>query len=133
MIAVDSSVWIDFLTDRTTPQVNVLDHYLARNPSEIALVDIVLTEVLQGLPSHHVHRVESLLLDLDVLHLKWISDYRAAAGLYRAARESGVTIRGTIDCLIAAVCIREQATLLHTDVDFDRLAAISELSTIKVG
>jgi predicted nucleic acid-binding protein len=103
MIAVDSGMWIDFLTDRTTPQVNVLDHYLTRNPSEIALGDIVLTEVLQGLPSHHVHRVESLLP------------------------------RGTIDCLIAAVCIREQATLLHTDVDFDRLAAISELSTIKVG
>jgi predicted nucleic acid-binding protein len=133
MIVVDSSVWIDFLADRTTPQVNVLDGYLTRRPSEIALVDIVLTEILQGLPRQHVHRVESLLLDLDVLHLEWISDYRAAAGLYRAARESGVTIRGTIDCLIAAVCIREHATLLHTDADFDRLAAISELSTIRVG
>ncbi len=133
MIAVDSSVWIDFLTNPTTPQVNLLDGYLSHNPSEIALVDIVLTEVLQGLPRQHAHRIESLLLDLDVLHLKWISDYRAAAGLYRAARESGVTIRSTIDCLIAAVCIREQATLLHTDVDFDRLAALSELSTIHVG
>ncbi len=43
MIAVDSSVWIDFLADRTTPQVNLLDGYLSHNPSEIALVDIVLT------------------------------------------------------------------------------------------
>lgn len=133
MIAVDSSVWIDFLADRSTPHVKLLDGYLEYRPSEIALVDIVLTEVLQGLPEDHVHRVESVLLELEVLHLKWQSDYRAAAGLYRAARKAGKPVRGTIDCLIAAVCIREQATLLHADSDFDRLSEISELSTIKVG
>ncbi|HEX4700976.1 MAG TPA: PIN domain nuclease [Pseudonocardiaceae bacterium] len=133
MIAVDSSVWIDFLAGRPTPQVTVLEGYLSRNASEIAMVDIVLTEVLQGLPSGHVHRVEETLLDLDVLHLHWISDFRAAAGLYRAARKSGVTIRSTIDCLIAAVCIREDVTLLHNDIDFDRLADISQLSTLRAG
>jgi predicted nucleic acid-binding protein len=133
MIAVDSSVWIDFLADRTTPQVHLLEGFLARNASEIAMVDIVLTEVLQGLRSEAVQQVESTLLDLDVLHLRWISDFRAAAGLYRAARDSGVTIRSTIDCLIAAVCIREEVTLLHNDADFDRLAEISELSTVRVG
>lgn len=60
-------------------------------------------------------------------------DNRAAAGLHRAARESGVTIRGTVGCLIAAICIREGATLLHADADFDRLAEISELSTVRTG
>ncbi|HEY3610178.1 MAG TPA: PIN domain-containing protein [Pseudonocardiaceae bacterium] len=133
MIAVDSSVWIDFLAARPTPQARLLENYLTQKPSEIALVDIVLTEVLQGLPPDRVAQIESVLLDLEVLHLRWISDFRAAAGLYRAARKSGVTIRSTIDCLIAAVCIREQATLLHTDGDFDRLAELSELATIKVG
>jgi predicted nucleic acid-binding protein len=133
MIAVDTSVWIDFFADRPTPQVNLLDGYLTRFPGEIALVDVVLTEVLRGLKDKDVHRVESVLLDLDVLKLQWITDFRAAAGLYRAARQSGVTVRSTVDCLIAAVCIREDATLLHADVDFERLAGITHLSTIKVG
>jgi predicted nucleic acid-binding protein len=133
MIAVDSSVWIDFLAGRPTQQVALLDGWLADRPSEIALVDIVLTEVLQGLPAEDVQRVEETLLDLDVLHLHWLTDFRAAAGLRRAARESGAPVRSTIGCLIAAVCIRTDATLLHADTDFDRLAAISELSTIQVG
>jgi predicted nucleic acid-binding protein len=133
MIAVDTSVWIDFFADRPTPQVNLLDGYLTRFPGEIALVDVVLTEVLRGLKNKDVPRVESVLLDLDVLKLQWITDFRAAAGLYRAARQSGVTVRSTVDCLIAAVCIREDATLLHADVDFERLAGITHLSTIKVG
>ncbi|HEX5402439.1 MAG TPA: PIN domain nuclease [Pseudonocardiaceae bacterium] len=133
MIAVDSSVWIDFFAGRATPHVNLLDGYLERYASEIALVDIVLTEVSRGLNDRDVHRVEGLLLDLDVLRMQWISDFRAAAGLYRAARNSGVTIRSTVDCLIAAVCIRENVPLLHADADFDRLAEISELTTIRVG
>ena len=133
MIAVDTSVWIDFFADRPTPQVNLLDGYLTRFPGEIVLVDVVLTEVLRGLKDKDVPRVESVLLDLDVLKLQWITDFRAAAGLYRAARQSGVTVRSTVDCLIAAVCIREDATLLHADVDFERLAGITHLSTIKVG
>jgi hypothetical protein len=133
VIAVDSSVWIDFLGGRDTAHVNLLAGYLDRHASEVALVDVVLTEVLQGLPDEHVAKVEATLLELDVLRLEWIRDFRAAAGLYRAARKSGVTIRGTVDCLIAAVCIRENVPLLHADADFDRLAEISELTTIRVG
>ena len=133
MIAVDSSVWIDFFANRPTPHVSFLERYIRRNPSEIALVDIVLAEVLQGLGDDDVPRVESTLLDLDVLKMQWISDFRAAAGLYRCARKSGVTIRGTVDCLIAAVCIRENVPLLHADADFDRLAELTQLTTIRVG
>jgi predicted nucleic acid-binding protein len=132
VIAVDSSVWIDFLADRPTPQVKLLDGYLAHHASDIALVDIVLTEVSRGLREQDVQRVESMLLELDVLRIQWLSDFRAAAGLYRAAKQSGVTVRGTVDCLIAAVCIREGVPLLHRDAEFDRLADISELMTIRV-
>lgn len=133
MIAVDTSVWIDFIADRPTPHVEFLGSYLERNPSDVALVDIVLTEVLRGLADEAVPRIEAALLDLEVLRMQWISDFRAAAGLYRAARKSGVTIRGTVDCLIAAVCIRENVPLLHADADFDRLAELTQLTTIKIG
>ncbi len=132
MIAVDSSVWIDYLGARPTPQTLLLKGYLTRNPSEIVLVDIVLTEVLRGLREEDVRRIETALLELDVVRMQWVADFRAAAGLYRAARTAGFTIRGTVDCLVAAVCIREGVTLLHRDTDFDRLADISELSTIRV-
>jgi predicted nucleic acid-binding protein len=132
VIAVDTSVWIDFFADRPTPQAKLLDSYLAGRPSEVALVDIVLTEVLRGLADEDVPRVEATLLELDVLKMRWISDFRAAAGLYRCTRKSGVTIRSTVDCLIAAVCIREDVPLLHADVDFDRLSELTELSTVRV-
>lgn len=47
--------------------------------------------------------------------------------MYRAARVHGHTIRRTLDCLIASVCVREGAALLHADADFDRLALASAL------
>jgi predicted nucleic acid-binding protein len=131
VIAVDSSVWIDFLTDRPTPQVGVLESFLMRDPTEIALIDIVLTEVLRGLRDEEVARVESQLAELDVLRMQWMTDFQKAAALYRAARKSGVTIRSTVDCLIAAVCIRAGVPLLHSDVDFERLSDVSELATIR--
>ena len=57
---------------------------------------------------------------------------RSAAQLYRRARASGVTIRKTLDCLIAAPCIRTGAPFLHADADFDRLASCSGPSDIRV-
>jgi hypothetical protein len=133
MIAVDSSVWIDFIAGRPTPQSLYLKNHLMRSPSQIVLIDIVFAEVMRGLQEKDVARIESILLDLSVVRMEWVRDFRAAAGLYRAARKSGVTIRGTVDCLIAAVCIREGVSLLHADADFDRLSQMTELATIKVG
>lgn len=133
MIAVDSSVWIDFLSDRPTPQVALLESFLTHDPTEVALIDIVLTEVLRGLRDEEVSRVESQLVELDVLRMQWMTDFQAAAALYRTARKNGVTIRSTVDCLVAAVCIRSGVPLLHADVDFDRLSRISELATFRVG
>lgn len=133
MIAVDSSVWIDFLADRSTPQVAVLESYLMRDPSGVALIDVVLTEILRGLREDEVGRVESQLVELDVLRMEWMTDFQKAASLYRAARKKGVTIRSTVDCLIAAVCIRAGVPLLHCDADFNRIASFGELATINAG
>jgi predicted nucleic acid-binding protein len=62
-----------------------------------------------------------------MLRLQDLDDFRLAAELYRFARSKGVTIRKTLDCLIAAPCIRANASLLHADADFDRLATCSAL------
>jgi predicted nucleic acid-binding protein len=59
--------------------------------------------------------------------LETLDDFALAASLYRSARRAGVTIRKTLDCLIAAPCVRARAPLLHDDSDFDRLASCTPL------
>lgn len=122
MIAVDTSVWIDFFRGATTPAV---ERFVALidDDAGIAVTDVILTEILQGLRSGaDVRRVERRLPPFEVLRLEELDDYRRAARLSRGARRKGITIPRTLDYLIASVCIREDVTLLHADADFDRLA-----------
>lgn len=130
MIVVDTSVWIDFFRGVPTWPVDVLAESLDED-RPVALTDIVLTEILQGLPDDaEADRVESHLLAHPILTLAPLEDHRRAARLYRTCRRQGVTIRRTLDCLIASVCIREDVALLHADADFDRLAAHTELQVV---
>jgi predicted nucleic acid-binding protein len=134
VIAVDTSVWIDWFAGHKTPQVDYLAHCLELGSEDFALVDITLTEVLQGLRhDKDVQRVERSLEDFLVLRLANLADFRAAAAMYRDARKRGITVRSTIDCLIAAACIREEAELLHSDKDFTQLAKVSPLSIVDLG
>ena len=128
MVVVDSSVWVDVFRGRTeTPHVAEFIR-LVEEDAGIALTDIVLTEILQGLSEERdLRRVERRLADFDLLRLETPHDFGVAARLHRNARHAGLTIRRTLDCLIAAVCIREETELLHNDRDFDRLAETSEL------
>lgn len=130
MIVVDTSVWIDFFRDTTTWQVEHLAQ-LITDDEPVALTDIVLTEILQGLPTdREARRVERRLLAFDVLRLDALDDFRRAASLYRQARAKGVTIRRTLDCLIASVCVRDDVPLLHADTDFDHLATCTDLRVV---
>jgi predicted nucleic acid-binding protein len=127
VIVVDTSVWIDFFRGATTPPVErfvaLVDH-----DEGIAITDVILTEILQGLRTEaEVRRVERRLAPFEVLRLESIADFRRSAALYRGARRKGITVRRTLDCLIASVCIREEVALLHADADFDRLASCSAL------
>jgi hypothetical protein len=131
VIVVDTSVWIDFFAGRDTPQATYLLRCLDQGEDEIALTDLILTEILQGLRTdREVRRIDDRLSVLEVLRLRDLSDFRRAAALYRSARQRGVTIRRTSDCLIAAVCVREQVPLLHADSDFDRLAGVTDLAVV---
>lgn len=131
MIVVDTSVWIDLFAARDTPQVGYLWRCLDGEDEDVALTDIILTEILQGLRTdREVQRVGERLSVFEVLRLRDLSDFRLAAALYRSARRHGVTVRRTNDCLIAAVCVREQVPLLHAGHDFDHLARVTELGTV---
>lgn len=127
MIVVDTSVWIDVLNEReSSPARRCVE--LLDDGAPIALTDIVFAEVLQGLRSdREASRVERYLRMFPVLRLESLDDFALAARLYRQARRAGVTIRKTLDCLIAAPCVRDDVALLHADEDFDHLASCTAL------
>jgi len=127
MIVIDTSVWIDVLNGSPSSQAErCVDLIESGEPA--ALTDVIFTEVLQGLRTEREARiVERHLRDFPILRLEGLEDFVLAADLYRAARRAGVTIRKTLDCLIAAPCVRVGAPLLHADADFDRLATCTPL------
>ena len=127
MIVVDTSVWIDVLAGRRTRQARRCVELIERG-DPIALTDVIYTEILQGLGSDaEVETVDAHLRAFPVLRLEGLDDFALAASLYRTARKEGVTIRNTLDCLIAAPCVRTGVALLHSDADFDRLASCTSL------
>jgi predicted nucleic acid-binding protein len=127
VIVVDTSVWIDVLGGRRTRQARRCIA-LIEGGDPVALTDVIFAEVLQGLRSDdEAEQVERHLRAFPILRLEGLDDFALAASLYRAARSQGVTIRNTLDCLIAAPCVRTGAPLLHADADFDRLATCSSL------
>jgi hypothetical protein len=129
-LVVDTSVWIDFFRGSTAPVVERFVQ-LVDDDEGVAITDVILTEILQGLRSEaEVRRVERRLAPFEILRLESLDDVRRSAGLYRAARRQGITVRRTLDCLIASVCIREEVALLHADADFDRLASCRALRVV---
>lgn len=118
MILVDSSVWIDFFRGTTTPQTDRLDALLSSQP--LAVGDLILAEVLQGFSSERdFNQARRLLTSLEVITLGGQDVALQAARNYRLLRAQGVTIRKTIDTIIATRCIEDDLPLLYSDRDFD--------------
>lgn len=127
MIVVDTSVWIDVLNERDTPQARRCVELL-EDGAPLALTDVVYAEILQGLRSEREARsVARYLRWFPILRLEGLEDFELAARLCRRAREAGLGVRRTLDCLIAAPCVREGVPILHADADFDRLASCTPL------
>ena len=118
MILVDSSVWIDYFRGKPTPQAEKLDSLLGSEP--LVTGDLVLTEVLQGFGSEHdFNQAKKLLTSLVVVDLGGQDIAIQAAKNFRALRSLGITVRKTIDTVIATRCIASGLTLLYSDRDFD--------------
>lgn len=118
MILVDSTVWIDGLRGIDTPQVA----FLQKNIGQVQIVigDLVLVEVLQGVPTETLARqTEKDLLKFPVIDLGGEQNAIQAARHYRHLRSKGYTIRKTVELLIATFCIESGFALLHNDRDFD--------------
>ncbi|MES2320317.1 MAG: PIN domain nuclease [Pseudomonadota bacterium] len=117
MTFVDSSVWIDYFRGTATPQTDTLDALLGSEP--IAIGDLVLTEVLQGfVQDKDFNAARKLLLSLHIVEVGGRDIALQAARNFRALRKAGVTVRKTIDTIIATRCIHDRLTLLYSDRDF---------------
>lgn len=122
MILVDSSVWVDYFRSADTPQVALLDSLLGRSP--IAVGDLIAAEVLQGVRNDREYKlVKKTLEAFDHIDLAGYELAVRASENDRALRVKGVTIRKTIDTLIATRCIEDDLTLLHADRDFHPFTA----------
>lgn len=118
MHLVDSAIWIDFFNGRITPATERLAKLLRQ--SQVCIGDLILTEVLQGFTKDgHFERARSALLPLPMVAISDRNVALMAAAHYRALRKRGITIRKTIDCLIATRCIVAGLPLLYQDRDFD--------------
>ena len=122
MILVDSSVWIDYFRGSNTWETDRLDSLLGSEP--LAIGDLILTKVLQGFSNDkEFNRARRLLTALVVVDLGGQSVAIQAARHFRALKALGVTVRKTIDTVIATRCIMDGYTLLHSDRDFEPFVA----------
>jgi predicted nucleic acid-binding protein len=118
LILVDSSVWIDYFKGTITPQTEKLDALLVREP--LAIGDLILTEVLQGFDDEREFEEARRMLEfLEVIELGGRAVAIQAAKNCRTLRKLGVTVRKTIDTIIATRCIESGLELLHCDRNFD--------------
>ncbi|HJX66984.1 MAG TPA: PIN domain-containing protein [Polyangia bacterium] len=125
MILVDTSVLIDFLRGKSTPAVERLAR-LEASDTPFAIPIVCCQEVMQGARDEREWRLlrehlslQQLAVPMDPTALHW-----EAARIFFDCRRYGLTVRSSVDCLIAAHAIEAKATLLHNDEDFERIKKV---------
>jgi len=132
LILIDTSAFIEFLNKTGSPFDREIE-LLLNNNEDVAIADIILMEALQGIRDDtNYAEVRKSLLSFPFYSLKNIYSYIAAADLYRKCRKKGLTIRNTIDLLIAQIAIENDLFLLHNDRDFDTLTEICSLKIYRI-
>lgn len=129
---VDSSVWIDFFNGKRTPESDLLESALGN--VEIIIGDLIYMEVLQGFKIQKDFNTARRLLDLlEFQNLGGKDTVLLATDLFRTLRSKGITVRKTVDTLIAAFCIQAKIPLLYRDRDFDPFEKHCGLKAVRTG
>ncbi len=129
MVIVDSTVWIDYITGASTIETIWLDREIDQR--RIGVPDLVLCEVLQGVRGDASYRrIREQFKRYEILQCGGEVIAVAAAQNYRSLRKKGITVRKTIECLLATFCIIEGHSLLHHDRDFDPFEELLSLHVI---
>src|SRR4051794_3370329 len=127
MLLVDTSVWVDYFQAPNSVHAQKFDDVLGK--VEVVLGDLIAVEILQGLrEGPQLRRVEATLRAFRILPLCGPDIAPKAAANCRVLRKNGITIRGTVDVIIATWCIENGVPLLHNDRDFTAMEPALALS-----
>ncbi len=129
MFLVDTSVWIEVFRRPSRFELGSV-----ADLDEVATCLPIIQEVLQGFSEEHAFRIaREAMFALPILEAPLTREiFEEATQLYRTARRSGVTVRSSVDCLIAACAIRHGVIVLHRDRDFTHLARVSSLKERRI-
>lgn len=124
MILVDTSAWVEF--DRASgSRIDEQLTHLISTGADIGVTEPVLMEMLAGARSEQANAsIRHLLTSFGWIPADAQTDFEAASRVYALCRRSGVTPRGLIDCMIAAIALRSDSSILAVDGDFDRIASV---------
>jgi len=129
MLVVDSTVWIDYFNGVENPQTDYL--HLIADKTPILIGDLILAEVLQGFREdadfEKARRALGKYIQVEMVNPELALQ---SARNFRLLRRKGVTVRKTIDSLIATYCIENEHDLLHNDSDFDGYEKHLELKVV---
>jgi len=128
---VDTTVWIDLFRGTDTPQVRELAR-LIHECEDICICGVILTEVLQGIRDDKQHAQTASAFEAFILLPMGTQTFLKAAELYRTLRSRGLTIRNSVDCMIAATAIEHDVPILHNDRDFEAIASLGTLKTVTI-
>jgi len=118
MIVADTSVWIDYLKGIEAPHTEILDQELLNN--RIITGDIIIAEFLQGFKNEKDYiQAKNIMNALEYHDFVGKNIAFKAAQNFRKLRKKGITVRKTIDVIIATFCIENNLQLIHNDRDFD--------------
>jgi len=132
-VMVDTSVWIDGLNPKITSPKKDLLKKLITTDYPIYLCPVIYQEILQGIREEKVFKEIKLILQqyqMVNIDLMYVTNF--AVDLYRHLRKKGITIRKSMDCLIASYAILSDIHLLHNDNDFTLIAGESKLKIINL-
>ena len=123
MIVADTSVWIDYVKGIDAPHTNILDYELIYN--RVVTGDIIMVEFLQGFKNDREYLIAKQIME-NLEYRDFLGKEIAiqAANNYRKLRKQGITVRKTIDVIIATFCIENRFPLIHNDRDFDPMEEI---------
>jgi predicted nucleic acid-binding protein len=124
VILADTSAWVEYDRATGSPVDRRLQALIESN-GPVAVTQPVVMEVLAGARDEHRDaELRRLLLRFELLSFDAVADFDGAVRIYRRCRATGVTPRGMVDCMIAAVAWRRGAVLLAHDADMDRVARV---------
>ena len=131
-LIVDTSVWIDGFNPRVkTPEKELLKQ-LIQNDYPIYLCPVIYQEILQGIREEKAFiKIKIILQEYRMVNIDLMYVTNHAVDLYRHLRKKGITIRKSVDCLIASYAILANMHILHNDNDFTQIARESKLKIYK--